>query len=128
MHQKCSTIEAEWSTYCHSSCVPLVTQVAGTASGITAAQLDTKLPGVDLHLLEAALPAAAAARRELLEQMKAAVGQYEASLAADDAPEYGTVQIMKDLVPRLIGPQVGGRGPGISGSLCDCVSHFQEHY
>lgn len=81
-------------------------QVAGTSEGITALQLDTKLPGVDLHLLEAALPAAAAARQKLLASMSDAIDEYKRFLPDVDTPEFDSVQIMKDLVPRLIGPQV----------------------
>lgn len=69
-------------------------------------QLDTKLPGVDLALLEAALAPAAAARRQLLAKMSAAAVEYEGSLPADQAPQHGGLEIMKELVPRLIGPQV----------------------
>jgi len=34
-----------------------------------------------------------------------------------DLPQYGAVQIMKELVPRLIGPQVGGRQQGSTTHL-----------
>ncbi|WIA17409.1 hypothetical protein OEZ85_014265 [Tetradesmus obliquus] len=80
-------------------------KVAGTAQGITAVQLDTKLPGVDLSLLAAALQPAAAARQQLLAAMAAAAGIYEAGLDPEQAPQAGGLQIMKELVPRLIGPQ-----------------------
>jgi polyribonucleotide nucleotidyltransferase len=55
-------------------------QVAGTVRGITAVQLDTKLPGVDLHLLEAALGPAADARARLLAALKEAVDAYESGV------------------------------------------------
>jgi polyribonucleotide nucleotidyltransferase len=42
-------------------------------------QLDTKLPGVDLHLLEAALAPAAAARARILSAMEGAVKAFESS-------------------------------------------------
>jgi polyribonucleotide nucleotidyltransferase len=82
-------------------------QVAGTAQGITAVQLDTKLPGVDISLLNAALEPAAAARQQLLQAMAAAAAGYEAGLRPEQAPQHGGIEIMKELVPRLIGPQVG---------------------
>lgn len=66
------------SAVLHSVCCVLL-QVAGTQGGITAVQLDTKLPGVDLHILEAALRPAAAARRKILAAMEAAVKVYESS-------------------------------------------------
>jgi polyribonucleotide nucleotidyltransferase len=81
-------------------------QVAGTSRGITAVQLDTKLPGVDLTLLAAALEPAAAARQQLLQAMAAAAAAYEAGLQPDQAPQHGGIEILKELVPRLIGPQV----------------------
>jgi polyribonucleotide nucleotidyltransferase len=70
-------------------------------------QLDTKLPGVDIALLNAALEPAAAARQQLLLALSAAVASYEAGLKPEQAPQHGGVEIMKELVPRLIGPQVG---------------------
>lgn len=79
--------------------------MAGTATGITAVQLDTKLPGIDLHLLAAALPVASTARCALLDRMSAAEARYEASLSPTDRPQHGSVEIMRELVPRLIGPQ-----------------------
>jgi polyribonucleotide nucleotidyltransferase len=54
-------------------------QIAGTKNGLTAVQLDTKLPGVDLHLLEAAMKPAAAARRKILAAMESALNTYESS-------------------------------------------------
>lgn len=60
--------------------------------------------------------------------MNAAVEQYEKSLPAAEAPEYGSVQIMKDLVPRLIGPQVCRMallfGEKIEHILCTLVLRF----
>jgi hypothetical protein len=65
-----------WLHSC-SSCYAL--QIAGTKIGLTAVQLDTKLPGVDLHLLEAALKPAAAARHTILTAMDSALKTYESS-------------------------------------------------
>ncbi len=85
----------------------LLSQVAGTRQGITAIQLDTKLPGLDVELLVAALTPAAAARHKLLDAMEAALATAEA--AADDRarPQHGSIEINKELLPRLIGVQVG---------------------
>lgn len=63
----------------------LLLQVAGTSRGITAVQLDTKLPGVDLHLLTAALAPAAAARQHILTAMEAAVKACESSECREPA-------------------------------------------
>lgn len=60
-------------------CMVSLSQVAGTAGGITAVQLDTKLPGIDLHLLEAALTPAAEARAKLLASMEDALQTFTAS-------------------------------------------------
>lgn len=108
----------------------LLDQVAGTAKGITAVQLDTKLPGVDLHLLAAALEPAAAACKQLLQHMNAAVAEYEQGLATHDNPQHGSLEIMKELVPRLIGPQVGagrlaGRGPVAAAVSTTVMSYCQ---
>ena len=55
-------------------------QVGGSAAGITCVQLDTKLPGVDLDIIAAALAPAAAARRQILAAMEAAVKDYESGV------------------------------------------------
>jgi hypothetical protein len=81
-------------------------KVAGTQSGITALQLDTKLPGLPVALLADALQPAAAARRKILATMAAALTAYEQLLPEGLQPRFGSVEIDKELVPRLIGLQV----------------------
>jgi polyribonucleotide nucleotidyltransferase len=83
-------------------------KVAGTAVGITAVQLDTKLPGVDLEVLVAALKPAARARVQLLREMEGAVECWERETAAEMRARHGVLTINKELVPRLVGLQVTG--------------------
>jgi polyribonucleotide nucleotidyltransferase len=81
-------------------------KVAGTHSGgITALQLDTKLPGIPVSTLERALQGPAlAARRDLLAQMKRAVKLARDRLPSARAkPRTGEVSVARELVPRLIG-------------------------
>jgi polyribonucleotide nucleotidyltransferase len=93
-------------------------KVAGTWSrGITALQLDTKLPGVPLPALERALHGPAlSARREILTAMRRATklardrlsgvaggGGNAAAAAARCKPRSSSVKIARELVPRLIG-------------------------
>ena len=81
-------------------------KIAGTAVGITAVQLDTKLPGVDLEVLVAALKPAVRARVQLLGEMEGAVGGYEMEVGAEMRARHGVVAINKELVPRLVGLHV----------------------
>jgi hypothetical protein len=98
-------------------------QVAGTRGGITAVQLDTKLPGLPVALLADALAPAAAARSQIIGRMEAALERYEAGTPEALRPGFGSVEIDRELVPRLIGLQVGagdslGLGRGRALSAC----------
>ncbi len=57
--------------------------------GVTALQLDTKLPGMPVHWLQAALQPARTARLRLLSLMEAALAANPLLLEAQ--PQYGTV-------------------------------------
>jgi polyribonucleotide nucleotidyltransferase len=81
-------------------------KVAGTAAGITALQLDTKLPGLPLPLVAAALGPAASARRQVLGVMEGAWAAWEASTPGALRARHGTTTINRELVPRLVGLQV----------------------
>lgn len=80
--------------------------MAGTAAGITAVQLDVKLPGIDVNTLISALQPAAKARDQVLSVLETAVHEYEQSLPDKLWPQYGSVEINKELIARLIGVQV----------------------
>ncbi|KAL4429595.1 hypothetical protein ABPG77_008644 [Micractinium sp. CCAP 211/92] len=77
-------------------------KVAGGRRGITACQLDVKLPGgVPLSILEEALAAAARARAKLLTVMEAALPKER----APSAPVFGSVRIPEGMIGRVIGKE-----------------------
>jgi hypothetical protein len=78
-------------------------KVAGTRAGLTAVQLDMKVPGLRPQLLAEALQPARAAREQLMEAMEAAVAQY--APPAGDVAVFGSAEINKELL-------VGGSGAG----------------
>jgi polyribonucleotide nucleotidyltransferase len=83
-------------------------KVAGTIrGGVTAIQLDTKLPGVPREALERALKGPAlTARRTIALVNRRAQFQSRERLPPRAKPKHGTISIARELVPRLIG--VGG--------------------
>ena len=80
-------------------------KVAGTArGGVTALQLDTKLPGVPRSALERALLGPALrARRAILRVDARARALGRDRLPARARPKVGSVAVARELVPRLIG-------------------------
>ncbi|GBF93759.1 polyribonucleotide nucleotidyltransferase mitochondrial [Raphidocelis subcapitata] len=80
-------------------------KVAGTRSGITALQLDTKLPGLPVQLLADALAPASEARAKIIAVMEAALEASDARMQKALSPQHGSVEIDRELVPRLIGLQ-----------------------
>jgi hypothetical protein len=86
-------------------------KVAGTAAGITALQLDTKLPGLPLALVTAALGPAAGARRQVLGVMEGAWAAWEVAIPGALRARHGTTTINRELVPRLVGLQVRASWP-----------------
>lgn len=77
---------------------------------MTALQLDVKLPGLPLPLLTAALAPALDARREIIGALEAALEAHEGRLPEAARPQVGSVEIDRELVPRLVGLQVRWRG------------------
>mmetsp|Transcript_5698 Transcript_5698/g.13454 ORF Transcript_5698/g.13454 Transcript_5698/m.13454 type:complete len:827 (+) Transcript_5698:51-2531(+) len=78
-------------------------KIAGSEDGLTAMQLDMKLPGMPVEVLVSAMSQARAARLELLEIMEAAVA---AQQQADDTANGPCVEEMKvdeDAVSLLLG-------------------------
>lgn len=71
-HATCCTIQQP--APCYTLPHP---QVAGTRGGVTALQLDTKLPGLPLPLLIDALAPAAAARAQIISCLEAALAAHE---------------------------------------------------
>jgi polyribonucleotide nucleotidyltransferase len=79
-------------------------KVAGTDHGITALQMDVKMPGIALKVLEAALAQAQDARQHILGAMRSALGDEERSLPAH-APGVLTMRIAQQLIGEVIGKQ-----------------------
>ena len=85
-------------------------KVAGTSVGVTAIQMDVKVGGVSLEILEGALEKARAARIHILATMTAAIPDPRAQISAR-APEIVVVAIRPD----QIGLVIGGGGKTING-------------
>ncbi len=81
-------------------------KVAGTKSGITALQMDIKVPNVTHAILTEALEQARRARLHILEKMVAVISTPRDTLSAY-APRIFTLQIPTDQIRELIGP--GGK-------------------
>jgi len=78
-------------------------KVAGTEKGITAIQLDLKIPGISIAVLEQGLVKAKQARLEVLDKMKIALPEPRAEISPY-APRIITLVINPDKVKDVIGP------------------------
>ena len=81
-------------------------KVTGTTEGITALQMDIKIKGIDLDILNKALAQAKEARLAILEKMVAVIPKPRDTISPY-APRIFTLQIKMDKIGLLIGP--GGR-------------------
>jgi polyribonucleotide nucleotidyltransferase len=81
-------------------------KLCGTSKGITGFQLDLKLAGVPLEILNEAVDRATISRAKILEFMASVIAQPSAELAAN-APRIETLRINPDKIGMLIGP--GGK-------------------
>ena len=81
-------------------------KVTGSAEGITAFQMDIKIKGISLELLERALDQAKRARHNILEQMNAAIDKPRAELS-EFAPRITIIKIKQSKIGEVIGP--GGK-------------------
>src|SRR3989344_6083775 len=81
-------------------------KVAGTEAGITAIQLDVKVPGLTLAICKATLDRALSARLEILKAMLKVLPKHRPQLS-EFAPKISTVSIPVDKIGELIGP--GGK-------------------
>lgn len=81
-------------------------KVCGTTNGITAMQLETKLPGVDVKVLREAFALAKKGRNQVLEVMNSAISSPRPEVSPT-APRVQTLQIPVDKIGELIGP--GGK-------------------
>jgi len=81
-------------------------KVAGTTGGITALQMDIKIPGVDKKIMEQALEQARRGRLHILEIMQQTLAEPRVALSPY-APRIFTLKIPVDKIRDLIGP--GGK-------------------
>ncbi|MBI1896246.1 MAG: polyribonucleotide nucleotidyltransferase [Acidobacteria bacterium] len=81
-------------------------KVAGTREGITALQMDIKMPNVTSAIMREALAQARKARLEILDKMEAVITEPRKSLSPY-APRIFTMTIPVDKIRELIGP--GGK-------------------
>ena len=81
-------------------------KVAGTDSGVTAIQLDVKIPGLTLEQIKNIFERAKKARLEILEKMLAIIPEPRKTISKY-APKIETIQIPVDKIGELIGP--GGK-------------------
>jgi len=79
-------------------------KVAGTEQGITSIQMDIKIEGLDLKIMEEALARAKQGRLHILGEMKKALAAPRADLSAY-APRIFTIQIKPDKIGDVIGPK-----------------------
>ena len=80
-------------------------KLCGTTEGVTGYQLDLKLPGVSLDILDDAIDVACQGRKDILTYMDSIIG--EAGALSDHAPRIETIKIDPSKIGELIGP--GGK-------------------
>ena len=85
-------------------------KVAGTAEGITSIQMDIKIEGLDLTIMEEALAQARTGRLHIL-------GEMEKTLAAprEDVSQYAPRIVTMQIPPDKIGDLIGPKGKTIRG-------------
>jgi len=81
-------------------------KICGTREAVTALQLDMKVSGVSIEVLEEALSRAKKARVFILDQMEAVIKEPRSQLSSH-APRITTLSIPADKIGELIGP--GGK-------------------
>ncbi|TRV12822.1 MAG: polyribonucleotide nucleotidyltransferase [Microcystis wesenbergii Mw_MB_S_20031200_S109] len=81
-------------------------KVAGTDSGITALQMDMKIPGLTMEVVAKAIEQALPARKHILQKMLATLEKPRTELSPH-APRLLTIKIDPDLIGLVIGP--GGK-------------------
>jgi polyribonucleotide nucleotidyltransferase len=79
-------------------------KVAGTETGITSIQMDIKIQGLDLKIMEEALDKARLGRLHILKEMNKALSTHRAEMSPW-APRIFTLQIKPDKIGDLIGPK-----------------------
>jgi polyribonucleotide nucleotidyltransferase len=79
-------------------------KVAGTTTGITSIQMDIKIQGLDLKIMEEALDKARLGRLHILGEMKKTLDTHRPEMSPW-APRIFTLQIKPDKIGDLIGPK-----------------------
>jgi polyribonucleotide nucleotidyltransferase len=79
-------------------------KVAGTTTGITSIQMDIKIQGLDLKIMEEALDKARQGRLHILQEMTKALAAHRPEMSPW-APRIFTLQIKPDKIGDLIGPK-----------------------
>jgi polyribonucleotide nucleotidyltransferase len=79
-------------------------KVAGTENGVTSIQMDIKIQGLALGIMDEALAQAREGRLHILNEMKKGLGEPRADLSAF-APRIVTVSINPEKIGELIGPK-----------------------
>ncbi|WP_323845276.1 polyribonucleotide nucleotidyltransferase [Microbulbifer magnicolonia] len=77
-------------------------KVAGTASGVTALQMDIKIEGITEEIMETALEQALQARLHILAEMNKVIGKSRETVN-EKAPRYATLKIHPDKIRDVIG-------------------------
>ncbi len=88
-------------------------KVAGTATGITALQMDIKIEGITEEIMEIALEQALHARLHILDEMNKVISKGRDEVA-DTAPRMATMQIDPDKIRDVI-----GKGGATIRALCE---------
>lgn len=81
-------------------------KVAGTKKGVTAVQMDVKVDGIPLHILEEAFEKAKQARLEILEVIEAEIKEPRKDISPN-APKIIVIKIKSDQIGMVIG--TGGK-------------------
>jgi polyribonucleotide nucleotidyltransferase len=89
-------------------------KLCGTRDGVTGFQLDLKLPGIPLNMMNEAIYRARDARMKVLEVMEACLSQPRTELSPF-APRIETLKINPEKIGQLIGPQ----GKNIKGIVAE---------
>ncbi len=77
-------------------------KVAGSETGISALQMDIKVPGITREIMEVALSQARAGRLHILERMNAVLGKVRGEMS-EYAPRITTIKIHPDKIRDVIG-------------------------
>ncbi len=77
-------------------------KVAGSASGVTALQMDIKIEGITAEIMEASLEQALQARLHILAEMNKVIAESRQSVN-ENAPRYATLKIHPDKIRDVIG-------------------------